>query len=120
MGLIRDEMAKSAASLIREFGQSMTLRRVTGSSYSTVTGVNTLTTADLAVTAVLVAFNKEDIDGDSIVQGDRKAYIQVAGSSTPKTGDKLVGVDFDVTIVAIHKILRNNTDSIVCICQARS
>jgi hypothetical protein len=120
MGFVRDEMAKSVATLILEFGQSMTLRRLSASAYNAATGVATNTAVDVAVTGVVVGFNKEDIDGDTILAGDRKAYIQLGGVNTPKAGDKLVGVDTDVLIVAVHKILRTNTDSIVCICQARS
>lgn len=120
MGFVRDEMAKSAATLISEFGQSMTLRRLSGTTYNSATGVVTKTTTDISVRAVIVAFNKEDIDGDAILGGDRKAYIQLGGANTPKAGDLLVGVDTDMNIVAVHKILRTGTESIVCICQARS
>lgn len=120
MGFARDEMSKSVAALISEFGQSMILRRLSLPSYNTATGVSTNATVDVSAKGVIVGFKKEDINGDTILAGDRKAYVQLGGENTPKAGDKLVGVDTDVLIVAVHKILRTNTDSIVCICQARS
>jgi hypothetical protein len=120
MVLIRDEMAKSAATLISEFGHDLTLLRLSSSSYNSATGVATHTPIPVNVRAVLVAYRKEDIDGDSVIAGDRKAYIQVDDANTPVPGDKLTGIDIDVSIVSVHKILKSNTDSIVCICQARS
>lgn len=120
MGFARDEMAKSVAAQISEFGQDMVLRRLSSATYNSATGTVTPTPSDLPIRATIVSYNKEDIDGDNVLASDRKAYIQVSASNTPKEGDKLVGVGIDALIVAIHNILRTNTETIVCICQARS
>lgn len=120
MGFLRNEMTKSVTTLIEEFGQFMTLTRFSVGSYNSVTGVVTNTPDSSTVRAVIVGFRKEDIDGDAILRGDRKAYVQLDGADVPEPGDKITGLDTDVAIVAVHKILRNATGSIVCICQARS
>ena len=79
-----------AASLIADFGQSVTIRRVTCESYDPVTGITTGgTNSDTTVSAVIVGISKDYAAqlGGNVQQGDRMALI---ATNEPLVSDSLI------------------------------
>ena len=84
-------VANIATAQIKNFGRSMTLSQ--GSSdWDPATSVETSTTAtDTTITAVATAFKANQIDGTTILAGDKMFLIAAKGLSvTPSVDDKIV------------------------------
>lgn len=83
-------LAEVAVSLIDQFGQDATIRRVSGETYDPVTKVTTGgTTTDTTVRAVVVGISQEYAAqlGGNIQTGDRMALI---ATSKPLVSDSLL------------------------------
>jgi len=92
MTLLTD-MTLVADTLIADFGFVSVIRRKTGGGIDPVTGVNTETTSDLAVTAVAVSVRIDRIDNTTILAGDRM-YV-LTSAQEPQTGDRFqVGAEY--------------------------
>lgn len=78
-------LATTAARLLAEFGQTVTLTRITPGAYDPVTGTNAAgTTATQSASAVLLDWSLKDSgakfsDGGSVRVGDKKLLIEAAG-----------------------------------------
>ncbi len=109
--------------LINEFGQEVTLRKVTTGTYNTDTGVVSNTAQDYAVKSYMAQYTLTELTLDNIVRGDRKALIPAFDTSgtaipSPDESDLLVGAGDTVRVVAVQTLF--NGDSVVCyICQVR-
>lgn len=95
MSAFYDEMAAVSNELLTEFGQAVTLRRVTTGAYDPATGSATQTTADYAGTGAVFDYSQRDIDGSLIKTGDQKLLMspfQTDGSAmpVPTTTDKIL------------------------------
>ncbi len=84
------EMADVADDLITEFGQSVTLKVASGTSYNTSTGGVTVTYTDQIGHGCTVDFDKGLIDGEKVRIGDRLVLLSPFGLTEPTEGDKLI------------------------------
>jgi hypothetical protein len=91
MTALDDRLRPMAASLIERTGKTMTLRRVTGSSYDPATGAVTETTSDTVLKGIVEEYEAERIDGGLIQQGDRKISLAAEPmTAEPAPGDSLL------------------------------
>lgn len=86
--------ADTAAELLEEFGQSITLTSKTSGAYSTSTGAAAVTTDTQTVNAVSLDYGSRDIDGTLIKAGDKRLLM------APQTtaGDDLTAPVVDDTV----------------------
>lgn len=85
-----EEMASLATELIDEFGAGSTLIRESSAGYSPAAGsVTSPSTATFQVKAAVFDMPQHLINGTTILQGDKQAFLSVKDGFTPKVGDKL-------------------------------
>lgn len=116
---IRSELATSARAIIGEFGYALTLSRTTGSSYSSATGTNTLTTANFSVVGVVTDYTDNEIDGVTILSEDRKVIIQ-GGVAIPQVNDTITGFYGTMRVVSVNTTTVTTSVDMFYVCQARS
>lgn len=84
--------------MLGTFGTSVTIRRVTGTAYSTATGTMTPTTSDTVVHARIDEYRDRELS-DTIHAGDRKITLAAMDLAfTPSVDDQIViaTVEYDV------------------------
>jgi hypothetical protein len=98
--------------LVRDFGESLTLKKVTtDGSYNPATGiVDGSATTDYTVTGYF--YNYETLNVDQIRNGTRKCVISAVAGIQPDEDDKLVGNGDTVVITSVTTIFSNG--SAVC------
>lgn len=86
--------AETAAELLEEFGQSVTLTSKTSGAYSVSTGTAAVTTSTQTVSVVALDYGSKDIDGTLIKAGDKRLLM------APQTtaGDNLTAPAVDDTV----------------------
>lgn len=82
--------ADTAAELLEEFGQSVTLTSKASGAYSTATGAATVATSTQTVSAVVLDYGSRDIDGTLIRAGNKRLLM------APQT---TAGVDLTAPVV---------------------
>jgi hypothetical protein len=116
-------LSKDMYTLVQEFGQQVTLRKVVTGAYNPSTGTAGNTTTDYSVKSYMAQFTLSELTLDTVVRGDRKALLSAYDTSgvpipAPDESDLLVGVGDTVRVVATQTIYSG--DSVVCyICQVR-
>jgi hypothetical protein len=90
--------------LVRDFGEDLTLRKVTTSgSYNPATGqVDSSATTDYSVTGYF--YNYETLNVDQIRKGTRKCVISALEGYIPDEDDQLIGNGDTVVITAVTTI----------------
>jgi len=92
MTLLVDMIALTSR-LIPKFGFTSVIRRKTGGSIDPVTGANSETTSDLAVSAIAMEIDIKRIDNTTILAGDRM-YV-LTSAVEPQSGDRFkVGSEY--------------------------
>lgn len=94
-------MREAVSRLINQVGRTVTYKRVTGQSYSTTTGINTVTYTDYALIANVRDYRPRELQGDVRI-GDKK--MQLAASDiafTPQKDDNVVFDGITYNIIAI-------------------
>ena len=82
-----------ALGLLKQFGQSMTLQRVTPGTYDPATGSKTDTTEDITVTGAIFDIEDARVNGSTVLRGDKVATISAKGlDSDPKANADLLYV----------------------------
>lgn len=77
-----DDLADTAAELLAEFGQAVTLTHVAAGAYNTATGVTAAaTTTTQTGVAVEDEYSAHSIDGTLIKAGDKKLYLSPLDSA---------------------------------------
>ena len=116
--------AMAMQTMVNQFGQEVTLRKVSYGAYDPATGTVTSTTnTDYTARCYMSEYNLTEINNDSVVMGDRKALLpslDTSGGSLPEpdVGDKIVGFGDTVAVISTQKIY--HADTLVCyICQVR-
>lgn len=111
MSAFYDDMALTAADLLTEFGQTVTLTHVVSGSYDPATGTTGAdTTTTQTVTGVEEAYSARSIDGTLILMGDKKFHLAPLNTSgtaitPPVAEDKLTLADGMVwTIKAVEPV----------------
>ena len=109
--------------LIREFGRTVTLRKVTAGDYDTSTSTVSSTPTDYSIKSHMAEYKLTEITPDNVVRGDRRALIPTKDTSgttipTPDEGDLILGAGDTVRIVSVRIIYSG--DEVACyICQVR-
>lgn len=99
------DLRATAAALLTDKGQSMTLTKRTSGTYDPATGAATVTEATYSVTGAVFDFPAAVIDGTLIQQGDKKVLISVLGLSVePDADDSLTIGGTAHQIVQVKKL----------------
>jgi hypothetical protein len=90
--------------LVREFGESLTLRKVTtDGSYNPATGaVDGSASTDYSLTGYF--YNYETLNVDQIRKGTRKCVLSALGGVQPDEDDQLIGNGDTVVITSVTTI----------------
>lgn len=94
--------AATATRLLQRFGATATIVRTTSGTYDPDTGTTMPTTANLATTAAVFAYEQKYIDGTLILEGDQRAYCKP--SVEPKQGDGFTWQGSAYTVVAVKPV----------------
>lgn len=82
------EMAATAAEMLREFGVSVTVSRLTPGAYDPETGTNAAgTTQTWTPWGVMLEYSQREIDGTNIKAGDQRVYMSTTADLDPKPAD---------------------------------
>lgn len=111
--------------LLNDRGTSVTFRRVTEGGYDPSTGqTGAASTDDETVYVAFTDYRENLIDGQNVLQGDRKALLSnyqtdgTALTKTPAVGDEFVGEGSTVQVVEAHTI-KDAGQVVGYICQVR-
>lgn len=93
MGFYSDAIV-DADSLIREFGQTLTLKLYGNSTFDPVTETHTRTSSTVSVVGVIFPTNQNNVDEVNVRFGDLEVYVSAADLSADiKAGDELTDVN---------------------------
>ncbi len=102
--------------MIKRHGQELTLRKsVSEGTYNPATGsVSGATTEDYTVLGYFYNYDIEEIDGTSVLRGDRKLLLytkDIVGEDLPEpeSNDKVLGSGDTVSVISVRKILSGST-----------
>ena len=84
-----DAIQTTAAKLLSEKGQLVTLRQVTVGAYDPTTSTSATSTVDEDVSAVVLDYPIKEVDGTSVLRKDKKVLLAV-GVLTPTAKDALL------------------------------
>ena len=102
MSAFYDDLALTAADLLTEFGQAVTLTHVVSGDYDQATGTTgSGSTTTQTVTGVEEAYSARSIDGTLILMGDKKFHLAPLDTSgaaitPPVAEDKITLADASV------------------------
>ena len=102
-------LRKVASKLMAKFGGTVTIRRVTPSTYNTTTGAITETTADTSVRGVLEDVNLREVN-ELIQAGDKRLTIAAADvTNAPTTTDRVLIGGVSHQVIRVQTIEQDNT-----------
>jgi hypothetical protein len=112
---IRSELARTARTTVREYGEKMTLRRSSSGSYDVDTGENTITHTEYCAR---VAFARENRDETSNLtrSEQRRAYVALDDCQTIDTNDVIVGAGSSMKVSQIHGVFYGDDGGLLCVC----
>lgn len=116
-------LSKDMYTLVQEFGQPVTFRKVQTGTYDPSTGTASNTSEDYSVKSYMAQYTLTELNLDTVVRGDRKALLSAFDTSgvpipSPDESDLLVGAGDTVRVVSTQTIFSG--DSVICyICQVR-
>lgn len=84
-------LSKTAATLLKQKGQLVTLRRITEGAYDAATGAATQTVTLYSGHGAVFAFPQREVDGDAVQRDDRKVLLSASTTMpAPEVGDELL------------------------------
>lgn len=102
-------LRKVASKLMAKFGGTVTIRRVTPSSYNTTTGAITETTADANVRGVMEDVNLREVN-ELIQAGDKRLTIAAADvTNAPTTTDRVLIGGVSHQVIRVQTIEQDST-----------
>ncbi len=117
-------MSANILFLLNRYGTEVTLSKPSYGAYDPATGtVSTTSTSTYTVQCYFANYDISEVNNDSVVMGDRKAYfptVDTAGNTipAPDSEDTISGLGDDVKIVRVQELYSSGT--LVCyICQVR-
>ncbi len=119
MTQIKSELRKSAANLVREFGESATLRSVVIGAYDATLGKTPKTYVNQSVTAVVVQFKKGETETGVVSKEERKAYVASPVQLSPKHEDLLVFASQTVKVTRVLDVLEGTGGGLLYILSVR-
>lgn len=79
MSAFYDGMAATATSLLKQYGQSMVLRRKTLGAYDTVSGTRPETVDEIAVIGAVFNIDDKRVNGSTVLSGDKEITLSRDG-----------------------------------------
>lgn len=109
--------------LLESKGQEVTLEVMSGETYDASTGTYSGSSSTVTSLGYMADYNLSEIDGGSIVTGDRKLILPSTDISNntlpvPAVGTKVTGVEKEVRVVA-YRTIYEGTAKACYICQVR-
>ena len=110
--------------LIDDHGRACTFVAKSLGTYDPTTGsLSGGSSTSYTVNIYFSNYNLEDMDGDKVIMGDRKALFPLVDTSgdaipEPEVGDEVSGQGDKVSIVSVQKIM-SGTSPVCYICQVR-
>jgi hypothetical protein len=111
--------------LVTRRGRNATLVQDNLSAYDPTTGTYSSSSVpdEYTVKTYMADYKLEEVDGNTVVLGDRKAImatVDTTGIAFPKpsVGDKIEGIGDTVKVVDVQEIF-NSTTTVAYICQVR-
>lgn len=101
--------------LLSHHGKPVTISYKTFTAYDPATGLVTSTGSDIQSTGFIYSFDKEEIDGTSVLMSDRKCLLSGSLSQSPEPNDTINGL----TIISVSQI-ESGGDVMCYMCQLRS
>lgn len=116
-------MAADLLNLIQEYGKNLTFTAKGSTSYDPATGDTTSSGTTKTVKGYFYSYSVGDINGSSVVTGDRRLAIPVTDISgatlvPPKKGDSFSGEGDAVNVVSVERIM-SGANPVCYICQVR-
>lgn len=95
------ELVVTADEIITEFGQPIIISHTSYGEYDPITSESLITTTSETVTGVMFDYGEKEINGTTIVRGDKKLLVTPIGVSIIELGDTVTvnGKDYIITIV---------------------
>lgn len=85
-----NEMVLVADEIIAEFGQLVTIKQVAQGEYDPATSLITNTTTNIVSKGVIFDYGEKDINGTTILKGDKKLYVTANGVTNITTNDTVI------------------------------
>lgn len=110
--------------LLEDYGRDLTLIYVSEGSYNPATGsLSGGSTSTSTVKGYFYNYRLDEVDGSSIVLGDRRLLLAASDTSgvalvEPEVGDEVTGSGDKVSIVSVAKIF-SDTRVMCYLCQVR-
>jgi hypothetical protein len=82
-----NELVLVADNIVTEFGQPITITKVTQGYYDTDTGMITSITVDTVTKGVIFDYGEKDFNGTSILRGDKKLLVKPSGITSITVND---------------------------------
>jgi hypothetical protein len=95
------ELALTVDDIVSEFGQRITVTRNMYGEYDVDTGLVTNTQSTYVLNGVLFDYGEKDINGTTILKGDKKLLVQPTGISTIENSDIITVNGKDYTVVNV-------------------
>ncbi len=97
----------SWASAINKHGQTLTYRHFTsvGNYNPATSSVSGATYTDYTIKGYVYAYNTTEIDGTSVVSGDRRIMISSTGIPKPTVDDTFSGIGDMVSVVSVREVI---------------
>ena len=91
-----NDMAQVMTDLLTEFGQTVTIKRISGETLDPLSGASGGTTTELSATGVLTDYKSHLIDGTVIQMGDR--LLVMDNTQSPLQDDRVTigGEDWNI------------------------
>lgn len=112
-----NKFVSMARRLLEKFGTTATFTYATSESFNTTTMANTKTTSTFTGNAVVVPFNKIEMDGETIQQQDLRLVVEKT-SIVPAVDNTVTWNSVDYRIMNVEIISPGQVD-VVYICQLR-
>lgn len=91
---------------MEEFGAAadFTIQRASSPTYDPATGATTTTPATGTGKGVLLAYSDKEIDGQRVLERDRKAFLRHDPTLVPKAGDQMVAAGVTYAVISVRRI----------------
>lgn len=115
---IYDDLQITAANLLSQFGQSLTITSKSAGAYNPATGTSIITGSTQSGIGAVFDYGTKDIDGQLILQGDKKLILSQVGITSINVDD-LVTIGAKTYTVIMVKELNPAGTNVMYICQLR-
>lgn len=113
------DLQSTANELLTEFGQAVTINKKVAGAYDPATGKSTVTTTTETTKGALFDYGSKDIDGQLILQGDKKLLLSQIGITDIDVNDTVTLGTTTYTVTQV-KALNPAGTNVMFICNLRS